>query len=306
MRMRVAHAAWLQQLMVAAIVEHTSAAGAVQIAVIATGSIVTCSHLEMTRECGTVASAPRAVVELHHAPCTRSSRAERCSLCRCVAQPPCACGKGRPCLHSQPRCPSSCLAANACVRIVVHVLYMPCSRFGYCDAKAGCWQRICVAVQALLDSGHVTVPAEIVPRCQAVLASRQPSADDTRQASVPACRRACAHRIKGITCFLGGGEVPYGTPAQSSCSRPSVWAAHIHVDGRPRWGCLRKTAAQAKQDRKELLAARKEGSLDDALAEMQLACCQRGSCQRGSCEVYSNGVKYTPQSHLDTWAAVGD
>jgi hypothetical protein len=106
--------------------------------------------------------------------------------------------------------------------------------------------------------------------------------------------------IEGVTSFLGSGELSCRAPALSSCSRLPLGAAHIHVDGRPRWGCLREIAAQAKQDLRDLLAARKEGHLDRALAEL------RSCCQSGSSDACSTGVKDTQQPDLDTWGAVGD
>ncbi|EKX34748.1 hypothetical protein GUITHDRAFT_146966 [Guillardia theta CCMP2712] len=38
------------------------------------------------------------------------------------------------------------------------------------------------------------------------------------------------------------------------------WAAHVHVGGCPWWGCIRQTKEEALKDRKEMLAARKEGT----------------------------------------------
>jgi hypothetical protein len=45
-----------------------------------------------------------------------------------------------------------------------------------------------------------------------------------------------------------------------------LWAAHVHVGGRPQWGSLREDAATAKADRKALLEARRQGTLASIMA----------------------------------------
>jgi hypothetical protein len=47
---------------------------------------------------------------------------------------------------------------------------------------------------------------------------------------------------------------------------PGLWAAHVHLHGRPQWASVRDSAATAKADRKVLLEARRQGTLANAMA----------------------------------------
>ena len=52
------------------------------------------------------------------------------------------------------------------------------------------------------------------------------------------------------------------------CSRDH-FAAHIHEQGKPRWGPLRDKLADAKADRQQLLAARRAGALQATLQRLR-------------------------------------
>lgn len=113
----------------------------------------------------------------------------------------------------------------------------------------------------MLDTPHINVPESLATESRLKLAQHATLGNpDPRRAVMALCQRAVSRRTLGVTYFPGrrSGGCGGGTPGNV----PDLWAAHIHVDGRPRWGCLRSEQAQAKADRKMLLTARRNGTLD--------------------------------------------
>jgi len=83
------------------------------------------------------------------------------------------------------------------------------------------------------------------------------------RADVQAALLASMQRlIKGVTEF----------PAIASRGRyEGCFAAYVHVQGRPRWGPVRRDIAAAKADRRTLLESKRADRLDAALAALHAA-----------------------------------
>ena len=128
-------------------------------------------------------------------------------------------------------------------------------------------------MQALLDSPYVTVPSAAAIAATAVLQVYSQPGHACPTHAITHRRRACSTRTKGVTFFPAYQPEPCACsePVDGSVSQavPDLWAAHIHVDGRPRWGRLHSAVAEAKTDRQQLLAARRGGTLDETLARLR-------------------------------------
>jgi hypothetical protein len=113
----------------------------------------------------------------------------------------------------------------------------------------------------MLDSPRIDVPETVATESRLKLAQHSKSGDpDPRSAVMGRCLRAVSRRTLGVTFFPSHS---CGSCRGSATENvPDLWAAHIHVDGCTRWSCLRYEEAQAKADRKMLVAARRSGTLD--------------------------------------------
>ena len=153
-------------------------------------------------------------------------------------------------------------------------------------------------LQALLDADSVKVPAQLRADAAGAIQSSSGRIDilhhavrDTRARSMPLCYACCRDRVKGVTRFsspddpqagivngsvdtarqnnVNGAQQPCRSCKGKACllfeSSACLWAAYIHVEGRPQWGRLHASAAQARADRKVLLQARRQGSLQAAM-----------------------------------------
>ena len=97
---------------------------------------------------------------------------------------------------------------------------------------------------------------------QKVAASDLEGPGNSRVLVQEALLNGMAQRTKGVTAFP---TVCSNTPCSGG------FAAYVHVEGRPRWGPVRQSVKEAKQDRKSLLDGKRAKQLDEVLSAMHAA-----------------------------------
>lgn len=127
--------------------------------------------------------------------------------------------------------------------------------------KACRYSRAFHSLEALAGCSAFSIGEHVRSDIAAALERHRSSVPpDPRAAIEAACRRGLQNRVKGVTMFSSPRE-----------RGEECYAAYVHVEGRPRWGPVRTALQDARQDRKQLMAARRSGQLDACLASLHSA-----------------------------------